>query len=178
MTDQMIARARQNIAEAGLSNAEVRKGLIEQLPVEDASVDWVISNCVINLSPEKTRVFSEIARVLKPGGQISVSDIVVTEMPAWIAENEALHASCIAGAISETAYIEGLGAAGLVDIEVRERLVYDTTQLAAFAGAEPAGQQVSQSCCGSSIDPDFAQRAAQTLQGKVWSAKFFARKPL
>ena len=175
MTDEMIARAQENIADAGLQNVEVRKGLIEELPVEDASVDWVISNCVINLSPEKSRVFAEIARVLKPGGQISVSDIVVTEMPAWIAENEALHASCIAGAISEKAYIEGLQAAGLVDVEVRERLVYDACQLAAFAGSEPAGQQVSKGCCGTPIDPDFADRAAKALQGQVWSAKFRGR---
>jgi SAM-dependent methyltransferase len=177
MTDEMIARAGQNVVDAGLTNVEVRKGLIEELPVEDASVDWVISNCVINLSPEKQRVFAEIARVLRSGGQISVSDIVAAEMPAWIAENEALHASCIAGAISEQAYIEGLQLAGLVDVQVRERLVYDASQLAAFAGSEPAGQQASQSCCGAPIDSDFAQRAARALQGKVWSAKFYARKP-
>ena len=72
MTDAMIDKARANIAEAGLENVEVRKSIIEKLPVEDNSVDWVISNCVINLSPDKPKVFAEIARVLKPGGRMIV----------------------------------------------------------------------------------------------------------
>jgi SAM-dependent methyltransferase len=76
MTDAMIAKAKENILAANVSNVEVRKGLIEELPVEDGAVDWVISNCVINLSPEKERVFNEIARVLKPGGTMLVSDIM------------------------------------------------------------------------------------------------------
>ncbi len=92
MTDEMIARARANAAEAGFANIEVRKGIIEDLPVEAASVDWVISNCVINLSPEKDRVFAEIARVLKPGGRMLVSDIVVQDVPAWVRESMALYA--------------------------------------------------------------------------------------
>ncbi len=82
MTDEMIAKARDNIAAAGLKNAEVRKGIIEDLPVESSSVDWVISNCVINLSPEKHRVFAEIARVLKPGGQMRVSDRLAWPAPS------------------------------------------------------------------------------------------------
>ena len=84
MTEEMIARARANIAAAGIENAEVRQGIIEELPVEDSSVDWVISNCVINLSPEKPRVFAEIARVLKPGGTMLVSDIVAEDLPEEI----------------------------------------------------------------------------------------------
>jgi len=83
MTDEMIERARENIAAAGLENVDVRKGIIEDMPVEDSSVDWVISNCVINLSPEKDKVFSEIHRVLKPGGRMLVSDIVARDLPEW-----------------------------------------------------------------------------------------------
>ena len=95
MTDEMIAKASENIAAAGVSNVEVRKGLIEEMPVESDSVDWVISNCVINLSPEKAKVFAEIARVLKPGGRMSLSDIVVDEMPDWVRDDEALYCSCV-----------------------------------------------------------------------------------
>ncbi|MDO8632640.1 MAG: arsenite methyltransferase, partial [Phycisphaerales bacterium] len=131
MTDAMIAKARDNIAAAGLRNVEVRKGLIEKLPVESDSVDWVISNCVINLSPEKGRVFAEIARVLRPGGRMLVSDIVVEELPDWVRRDVALYASCVSGAIREDEYLDGLRRAGLVDVEVRERIVYDEAQLAA-----------------------------------------------
>ena len=134
MTDEMIASAQKNIAASGHQNIEVRKGIIEKLPVEDSSVDWVISNCVINLSPEKERVFAEIARVLKPGGQVSVSDIVVEDMPDWVRQSADLYASCVAGAISEPEYIEGLKRAGLENVEVKERLVYDKEQIEYLAG--------------------------------------------
>ena len=129
MTDEMIARARENIAASGMTNVEVRKGIIEELPVESGTVDWVISNCVINLSPDKPRVFAEIARVLRPGGRLLVSDIVAEEIPAWLRDNESLYNSCIAGAISEEDYLAGLRAAGLADVEVRERLVYEAVQI-------------------------------------------------
>ena len=132
MTDAMIERAQANAAAAGLANVEVRKGLIEDLPVDDASVDWVISNCVINLSPDKPAVFAEIARVLKPGGRMLVSDIVVEDLPDWVRENKALYSACVAGAISESDYVAGLRAAGLADVEVRDRLVYDAGQLEAM----------------------------------------------
>jgi SAM-dependent methyltransferase len=119
MTDAMIAKASENIRKGKYTNVEVRKGIIEELPVEDASVDWVISNCVINLSPEKPRVFREIARVLKPGGKMLVSDIVATDLPEEIRRSSTLYSSCVSGAISEDEYLAGLRAVGLVDVEVR-----------------------------------------------------------
>ncbi|MEO1369470.1 MAG: methyltransferase domain-containing protein, partial [Acidobacteriota bacterium] len=112
MTDAMIEVATRNLEEAGITWAEVRRGVIEELPVDDGSVDWVISNCVINLSPQKATVFGEIARVLAPGGRFSVSDIVAEDLPAEIVGHAAAHAACIAGAISEADYVAGLEAAG------------------------------------------------------------------
>ena len=172
MTDEMLARARENIAAAGLSNVEVRKGIIEELPVEDNSVDWVISNCVINLSPEKDRVFAEIARVLKPGGQMLVSDIVARDLPDWVRKNAALYGSCIAGTISEEEYLAGLRAAGLDETTVRERLVYDLRNLREIVASELP----KVSCCG--VDGKSSEEIATALGGRVWSAKIYARKPV
>jgi len=114
----------------------VRKGLIEDLPIEDESVDWVISNCVISLSPEKPRVFAEIARVLKPGGHASISDIVVEDLPDDLRKLQSLYDSCIAGSIDEAAYLDGLVAVGLTDVEVTDRLVYGRDQIARLLGTE------------------------------------------
>lgn len=164
MTDAMIERARANIASAGATNIEVRKGLIESLPVESASVDWVISNCVINLSPDKPRVFAEIVRVLRPGGRMRVSDVVVEDLPLTIRQSQSLYGCCVAGAVSESAYLQGLRDAGMVDVEVRDRAVYDTAQLRALAGSEVLN------------DPAAAEMLG-TLEGKVWSAIVCARKP-
>lgn len=168
MTDEMLEQARQNIAEAGVSNVEVRKGIIEQLPVEDASVDWVISNCVINLSPEKDRVFAEIARVLRPGGCISVSDIVAEDLPGWVKSDPVLYNSCIGGAISEAAYLEGLHAAGLTAAAVEERLPYGEDQVESLLESDLATQ-----CCGGTDAGD----VAGAISGRVWSARITARKP-
>lgn len=176
MTDEMIAKANENVAAAGLANVEVRKGIIEDLPVADASVDWVISNCVINLSPEKARVFGEIARVLRPGGTMLVSDIVADAIPEEIADNRHLYSSCLAGAVSEGEYADGLRAAGLVDVEVVDRLVYDTAQLEMFIGSELKDD--GDGCCGGGgVDPALARRWAEQLVGMISSVKVRARKP-
>ena len=169
MTGDMIARARANIADAGLANAEIREGLIEHMPVDDGAADWVISNCVINLSPDKPAVFGEIARVLKPGGQMLVSDIVVEDLPAWVRADKALYSACVAGAVSEAAYLAGLGEAGLVDIEIRDRLDYDSGQIAAMYRDEAGGDGASD---------DVVERAAQEATGKVASISVYARRPV
>ncbi len=168
MTDAMIEAARKNVEQAGLQNVEVRKGIIEALPVEDASVDWVISNCVINLAPDKGPVFKEIARVLKPGGRISVSDIVVEELPQALREHAAMHSACIGGAISETEYKSGLEASGLKDVEVQERLLYDKAQLLAVVSLDDAAAE--------GLTPEFINSATDAAAGKVWSAKFVGQK--
>lgn len=163
MTDAMIEAARNNAKKAGYDNIELRKAKIEDLPIESGSVDWVISNCVINLSPDKPAVFKEIARVLKPGGRFSISDIVVEDLPAWIRQNAAAYAACVAGAISEEDYVGGLKAAGLHDIDVTERLIYDAEQIRGIIAGdlEPLG-----------IDPALLEAGLESIEGKVWSAKF------
>jgi SAM-dependent methyltransferase len=119
MTDEMLALAQENARAAGATNVHFLKGLIEEIPLGDGSVDVVISNCVVNLSPEKDKVLREIARVLRPGGRIGISDVVAEDRlsPADRAERGS-HVGCIAGALSMSEYQEGLGAAGLVDVEV------------------------------------------------------------
>jgi arsenite methyltransferase len=119
MTDEMLALARRNAAEAGADNVEFRKGTIEALPLDDASVDVVISNCVINLASDKTAVFREIARVLRPGGRMGVSDIVADDLltPEQRAERGS-YVGCIAGALSFREFRTGLQAVGLTDVEV------------------------------------------------------------
>lgn len=171
MTDEMITRANANIAAGGYTNVEVRRGIIEELPVEDESVDWVISNCVINLSPEKHRVFGEIARVLKPGGRMLVSDLVAHDLPEELRSHPDLYSFCVAGAISEEEYLTGLQTAGLKDAEVRHRLIYDADQLLALAA--PTFDETS--CLTDGLAA--LQAHARMLAGKVWSAKVYARKP-
>lgn len=125
MTAEMLAKARRNIPASGLSNVEFRLGEIEHLPVADASVDVVISNCVINLSPDKSQVWREIARVLKPGGRVAVTDLALRQpLPAAIKEMVEALVGCIAGAalISETEQM--VKAAGLVDVELVSRSDY------------------------------------------------------
>ena len=119
MTDEMLALARRNATEAGASNAHFLKGTIEDLPLPADSVDVVISNCVINLSVDKPRVFAEIARVLRLGGRVGVSDIVAEDRlsPAERAERGS-YAGCIAGALSVGEYTAGLRAAGLEEVSV------------------------------------------------------------
>lgn len=174
MTDAMIAKANENIKTAKITNAEVRKGIIEALPVENSSIDFVISNCVINLSPNKAKVFSEIARVLKPGGMMIVSDIIAEYLPPEIIDHPDLYSSCLSGAISEEKYLEGLKAAGLIDIQVIERLVYDTSQLEAFISSE-LNEAISES---NRNDKATLKEWVSKLKGKVWSAKIRAKKPL
>ncbi|MDH4102354.1 MAG: arsenite methyltransferase [Thermoleophilia bacterium] len=119
MTDEMLELARANARAAGAANVHFLKGLIEEIPLPADSVDVVISNCVVNLSPEKPRVLAEIVRVLRPGGRVGISDIVAENRLSTADRAErGSHVGCIAGALSESEYREGLTAAGLDRVEV------------------------------------------------------------
>ena len=157
MTDEMLTLARRNAAQAGVDNAVFVKGEIEAIPLPDASVDVVISNCVINLSTEKTRVFAEIARVLRPGGRLGVSDIVADDdlTPADRSERGNF-AGCVAGALTFSEYAAGLAAAGLTGIRLTPtHAVGDGLYGAIVAAARPA--------IGSVADPRDADAASAGL---------------
>ena len=121
MTPEMLARARENAAKLGYDNVEFRAGEIEALPIEDASIDVVVSNCVLNLVPDKARAFAEIFRVLRPGAHFCVSDIVATgALPEAIRNAAALYVGCVAGALPRDEYLRLIVEAGFEAIEVAE----------------------------------------------------------
>jgi len=165
MTDEMLAKARANAQQAGFTNVEFRKGYIEALPLDDASVDVVISNCVINLVPDKAAVYREVARVLRPGGRVVISDVVLTEaLPAVVASDVAALTGCVAGAALRDHYLATIASAGLVDIDVVNDRGFGTVVLTMvpepfLRKAEAAGIDV--------------QRVAETVR----SLTIRARKP-
>jgi SAM-dependent methyltransferase len=135
MTPEMIGRARQNAAKAALANVEFRLGEIEHLPVADGAADAIISNCVINLSPDKAAVFREAFRVLRPGGRLAISDMVALRpMPAEVQRDLALYTACVAGAATAEATELLLREAGFVDI----RITVDRDASAALGEMAPA----------------------------------------
>jgi len=127
MTPEMIARAQENALKGEYQNVDFRLGEIEHLPVESLIVDVVISNCVINLVPDKQKAFAEIYRVLKKGGRFSISDMVTFgEIPPSAREDMELWAGCISGALDREMYLQIIRAAGFEDVEIKKTVVYDT----------------------------------------------------
>jgi ubiquinone/menaquinone biosynthesis C-methylase UbiE len=168
MTPEMIEICRKNIDKAGLTNAEVRQGEMEKMPVADAEVDWIISNCVINLSPEKEKVFAEAFRVLKPGGEIMVSDIVTINLPEEYRDDITAWVGCIAGAVEEDEYIRLVKEAGFTEVKIVDKMLYDGNSVSTLA---------SDACgCGPNDKP-----VDKTLLNKyanhVASVKLSAKKP-
>ncbi len=161
-TDEMLALAEENRRKSGLENVEFLRGDIEHIPLPDAAVDVIISNCVINLAADKDRVFREAFRVLKPGGRFAVSDVVVRgELPPQVRRSMELWVGCIAGALGETDYRTRLHAAGFIDVDVEVTRVYEVEDARAFLAAE-------------GIDVD---AVAPAVAGKVASAFVRAAKP-
>jgi len=162
MTDEMLALAEENRRRSGLSNVEFLRGEIENIPLPDNSVDVIISNCVINLSGDKDKVFREALRVLKPGGRFAVSDVVVRgEVPAEVRKSMELWVGCIAGALEEMDYVKRLAKAGFDAIDIEPTRVY---------GIEDARQFLA----GEGLDVD---AMAPLVEGKFMSAFVRAKKP-
>ena len=162
MTDEMLALARENQRKAGVENVEFLKGAIESIPLPDRSVDVIISNCVINLSGDKDRVLSEAFRVLKPGGRLAVSDVVVRgDVPPDVRKSMELWVGCIAGALQDTEYRDKLRRTGFESIEVEATRLYRVEEAREFLAA--AGLDV--------------ERIAPQIEGKFVSAFIRAVKP-
>lgn len=122
MTPEMLRRAEANAARLGLETVEFRQGLIEELPVESGTIDVIISNCVINLAPDKTPVFAEAFRVLRSGGRLVVSDLVSDgPLPASMVDDPEAWASCIGGALPEADYLDAIRSAGFVDVRILKK---------------------------------------------------------
>ena len=139
MTPEMIDKARENAEKDDYRNVEFRLGEIENLPAADNSVDKVISNCVINLSPDKARVFKEAFRVLKPGGRLMVSDIVLTgELPESVKNSIDAYVGCISGAMKRDEYIQGIEAAGFENVEIIDQKSFPIESLA----NDPIGKSI------------------------------------
>ena len=178
MTDDMLALARENAAKRGATNVEFRKGLIEELPVESGTVDYVISNCVINLSPDKPAVFREVARVLKPGGYFAVSDIVLLKtLPDELMHDISAYVGCISGASLLTDYLSTALAAGLRELSI-PRIAHGC-DLVSLLAPEGLASTNGSSCCGSTLsvaslkNPDALVREAAAA---VASIKLHGRK--
>ncbi len=162
MTEDMLALARENQRKAGLENVEFLKGEIENIPLPDNSVDVIISNCVINLSADKDRALREAFRVLKPGGRLAVSDVVVRgEVPAEIRRSIELWVGCVAGAMQDSEYEDKLTKAGFLGVEIEPTRVYEIEDARQFL----SGQDVN------------VEAIAPVVAGKFMGAFIRATKP-
>ncbi|MDX2192154.1 MAG: arsenite methyltransferase [Gemmatimonadales bacterium] len=161
MTDEMLALARRNAEEAGATNVAFLKGHIEAIPLPDASVDVIISNCVINLSGDKRRVLAEAFRVLRPGGRFAVSDVVVRgAVPEEVRRSMELWVGCVAGALEEQEFVRLLGEAGFADASIEPTRIYRGDDARAFLA-------------GAGLDPAHAE----AIDGRIMAGFIRARKP-
>ncbi len=162
MTDEMLVLARENQRRAGVQNVEFLKGEIEAIPLPDNSVDVIISNCVINLSTDKSRALAEAFRVLKPGGRFAVSDVVIRgEIPSQVRQSMELWVGCVAGALTELQYHQGLSQAGFEAIEIEPTRIYEFEDAKAFLASSGLDTEV----------------LAREVSGCVMGAFVRARKP-
>jgi ubiquinone/menaquinone biosynthesis C-methylase UbiE len=178
ITPEIVARAGEVASAWGAGNVEVRAGMMEELPFETGTADRVISNCAVCLSPEKARVFTEIGRVLRPGGRVTISDIVVDGLPRWARKNRNLYTSCIAGALGEEEYLEELEKAGFGEVRVLEKHFFDESRLETFLLVGMTGSGRKDPCsCGDYLAGRLLGRTAEKLTGKVGSITLEARVP-
>ena len=167
MTPEMVDKAKANAVKGGFQNVDFRLGEIENLPVSGSEVDVIISNCVINLSPEKRKVFKEAFRVLKPGGRLMVSDLVLLKpLPEIVRQSVEEYVGCVAGAVMKDEYLAAITAAGFRDLEVVGEDVYPVE----LAVNDPVGRAIYS-------DTTLASDSAKQISGSVASVKISAVKP-
>jgi SAM-dependent methyltransferase len=170
MTPDMIKLARRNAKKLGVTNVDFRYGEMEEMPLPDRSVDVVISNCVINLSPDKDAVFREAYRVLRPGGRLSVSDMVVDgDLPPLVRNRLDAWAGCIAGALDERVYLDKIRKAGFAEVDVLSRQQAEADEVQVIVAGED-GQQAQERLKEAGLSP-------RDLVSKVASIKVRALKP-
>ncbi|MCI0361822.1 MAG: arsenite methyltransferase [Planctomycetaceae bacterium] len=182
MTPEMLALARKNAERAGLANVEFHQAMIDRLPLADGAVDCVISNCVINLAPDKRAVFREIARVLRPGGRVALSDIALKRpLPDELSRNLAAYIGCIAGAMPIDEYRAGLAAAGLADVDVIDGRADLNAYALIDAQSGCCSPAMDAACCTpstSSVHAGLAELLARyNVNDYAASVKVFAVKP-
>jgi len=166
MTDEMLALAEKNRGEAGAENVRFLKGHIEEIPLPDASVDVIISNCVINLSADKDQVLREAFRVLKPGGRFAVSDVVVDgEIPEAVRKDMEAYVGCVAGALERVDYARRLNTAGFSDVSIEPTRKYTFADL-------------GDSCCSAPAIGQLTEDEKSNLDGRVMGAFIRGKKPL
>lgn len=161
MTSEMIEKAKENVSKAGVKNVEFRLGEMENMPIEDGSVDWIISNCVINLSPDKKKVFQEAFRVLKPEGKMLISDIVAEGIPEEL--KSYLWSSCMGGALDEASYLRIIRETGFGEVKIVGRLDYDKEMI----------KGLLDSGC---LDLPLEAKKAIDQHGKEWKTKIASIK--
>jgi SAM-dependent methyltransferase len=167
MTPEMLDKARENARKAGVVNVEFRLGEIENLPVADGSVDAVISNCVINLAPDKARVFAEAFRALKPGGRLMVSDLVLlAELPKVVQDSVAAYVGCLAGASLKADYLKAIELAGFKDVQVKSEDPFPVELMQ----SDPTAQAIVK-------DLKVPRAEVSRIAGTIVSVKVSARKP-
>ncbi len=167
MTPEMLEKAKENAQKGNFSNVEFRLGEIENLPVADGIIDIIISNCVINLAPDKDRVFSEAFRVLRPGGRIMVSDIVLTkELPDFIKNNMAAYVGCISGAIIKDNYLNAIKKAGFIDVKIIDEVNFPLKYIISDDTAAVVKNESS-----------LSENQAKDLEDFILSIKVYASKP-
>jgi len=166
MTPEMLDKARENARKGGYRNVEFRLGEIEHLPVADNAGDIIISNCVINLSPDKAKVFQEAFRILKPGGRLMVSDIVLLqELPAALKNSIEAYVGCLAGAVMKEDYIDAIRGAGFQDVKIIDETLFPVKEMVSHPAAKDAP-----------VSSDTLMDVAERLTASIASIKVYAAK--
>ena len=173
MTDEMLYRAQENINEKAITNIELRKGYIEDLPIDSNSIDWIFSNCVINLAPDKDKVFREMHRVAKKGGKFVISDIVVERVPFILKLFTPFLSACVSDAIPEKKYIGKIEAAGFNNLKVLNKEIYSRGQILQIINDDeiPGLKKLFRSF------PNFLQNwLLKKIEGSIVSIKLYGSK--